>query len=135
MRHSMTSIILFSSIALLVSTLLETRLHAGEKGPLGQSTTQIVLWGLSSVNEVINAISKEKAVGPYFFENGNMNRENYRNMLVHYAFPRSASLRDDYIFHQDGAPAHNSHSVRRCLGYKRTENWIGRGGPVEWPAR
>ena len=45
------------------------------------------------------------------------------------------NLRDDYIFHQDGAAAHYSLRVRTWLHNKRPENWIGRGGPVEWPAR
>ena len=56
-------------------------------------------------------------------------------MLIHYAFPRFASLRDDYIFHQDDAPAHYTHRSRRYFDNKRPENWIGRSGPVEWPAR
>ena len=46
------------------------------------------------------AISKDKVVGPFYFEDGNVNGENYRNMLIHYAFPRFASLRDDYILHR-----------------------------------
>ena len=81
------------------------------------------------------AIGKEKVIGPYFFENENVNGENYRNMLINYAFPRFASLRRDYIFHQDGAPPHYSNRVRNYLNRKRPGNWIGRGGPVEWPPR
>ena len=56
-------------------------------------------------------------------------------MLIHYAFPRFKFLRNDHIFHQNGAPAHYSHHVRRYLDNKRHENRIGRGAPVEWPAR
>ena len=48
------------------------------------------------------AIGKKRE-GPYFFENENVNGENYRNMLFNYAFPRFASLSRDDIFHQDGA--------------------------------
>ena len=46
-------------------------------------------------------ISKDKVVGSYFIEDGNMNGENYRNMLINYAPPRFPSLRDEYIFRQD----------------------------------
>ena len=67
-------------------------------------------------------ISKDKVVGRCFFENGNVIEENYRNMLIHYAFPRFASLRNEYIFHQDGAPSHYSYRVRRYLDNKRPEN-------------
>ena len=55
-------------------------------------------------------------------------------MRIHYAFPRFTSLGDDYIFHQDGATVHYSYRVRRYLDNKSPENWVGRGGPVEWPA-
>ena len=40
-------------------------------------------------------ISKEKVIGSYFFQDGNMNGENYRRMLSQYAFPRLASIRAD----------------------------------------
>ena len=39
------------------------------------------------------AIAKEKVIGQYFFEDENVNGENYRNLLTHYAFPRFLSLR------------------------------------------
>ena len=44
-------------------------------------------------------ISKEKVFGPSFFQNQNMNGENYINMLIQYAFLRLASIRADYIFY------------------------------------
>ena len=61
------------------------------------------------------SILKDKFKGPYILKNGNVKGEDYRNMLSHYAFPRFASLRDNYIFHQNGAPAYYSHHVRRYL--------------------
>ena len=60
-------------------------------------------------------ISKGKVIGPYFFQDQNVNGENYRNMLIQYAFPRLASIRADYNFHQDGAPAHYSSRVKAYL--------------------
>ena len=81
------------------------------------------------------AIAKEKVIGPYFFEDENVNGENYRNMLIHYASTRFASLKGENILHQDGALPHYSNRVRTYLNNKRSSNWIGRGDPVEWPLR
>ena len=36
---------------------------------------------------------------------------------------------------QDGAPPHWSRAVRKWLDRKFPGRWIGRGGPVRWPAR
>ena len=65
------------------------------------------------------ADSKDKVVDLYFFEYGNVKGENYRNMLIDYAFPRFASLQDEYIFHRDSGPAHYFHRMRRHLYNKR----------------
>ena len=44
-----------------------------------------------------------------------MDGEKYRNMLIHYGFTRFATLRQDYIFKQDGAPEHYLSRVKNCL--------------------
>ena len=44
-------------------------------------------------------------------------------------------MRQDYIFQQEGAPAHHSSLARNYSDYKRPNNWIERGGPVDWPPR
>jgi transcriptional regulator with XRE-family HTH domain len=76
-------------------------------------------------------------IGPFFFDSS-VNGENYRRMLENEVIPRLAEMRDDYrnyfIFQQDGAPAHYARSVRNLLDETFTE-WIGRRGPIEWPAR
>jgi len=38
-------------------------------------------------------------------------------------------------FQHDGAPPHYSHEVRNFLNYRFPGQWIGRGGPHNWPAR
>ena len=38
-------------------------------------------------------------------------------------------------FQQDGCPAHYSLAARREVDNQFTNRWIGRQGPVEWPAR
>ena len=37
-------------------------------------------------------------------------------------------------FHHDGAPPHFSRRVRKLLNQQFPEKWIGRGGPLPWPA-
>ena len=39
------------------------------------------------------------------------------------------------FFQQDGAPAHYGLIVRNWLDSKLPGRWIGRRGPIEWPAR
>jgi len=39
------------------------------------------------------------------------------------------------MFQQDGAPGHHARDVRNWLDSNFSNKWIGRGGPVEWPAR
>ena len=77
-------------------------------------------------------ISREKVLGPYFFEDENLNSENYGNMLIHSAILRFASQMEDYIFHQDGASAHYSFIVGGYFHEKRLRPRMGRGGPVNW---
>ena len=38
-------------------------------------------------------------------------------------------------FQHDGAPPHYDITTRQCLDTMFQDNWIGRGGPVHWPAR
>ncbi|GFX97851.1 uncharacterized protein TNCV_4905021 [Trichonephila clavipes] len=47
----------------------------------------------------------------------------------------SASTQQTMWFQHDGAPAHFSGDVRYYLDVTFGQQWIGRGGPVRWPAR
>lgn len=44
-------------------------------------------------------------------------------------------VRAEIIFQHDGAPAHFSRQVREFLNAHYPGRWIGRGGPIIWPAR
>lgn len=44
-------------------------------------------------------------------------------------------MRRQLIFQHDGAPAHFSRQVREILNTNYPDKWIGRGGPITWPAR
>lgn len=81
------------------------------------------------------AISKKGFIGPYFFENGNVTGASYRSMLRYFFFPKLRDYPADYIFQQDGAPPHFALPVRQYLDRKVPNRWIGRAGPVSWPAR
>src|SRR5580765_6641648 len=41
----------------------------------------------------------------------------------------------DMYFQQDGAPPHYSRLVTEHLNLTFPGRWIGRGGPINWPAR
>ncbi|GFY35034.1 uncharacterized protein TNCV_5044091 [Trichonephila clavipes] len=47
----------------------------------------------------------------------------------------TAATRTSMWFHQEGAPAHFSISIRNHLDATCGERWIGRGVPVHWPPR
>lgn len=44
-------------------------------------------------------------------------------------------LRQGMLFQQDGAPPHNLRLVQHTLNEKFENKWIGRYGPIRWPAR
>lgn len=71
-------------------------------------------------------------IGPYFFE-GNVRSEHYLAMLKEFLWP--AVMRRRLFFQQDGAPIHYAVDVRQWLDEKFPNRWIGRRGPIEWPAR
>jgi hypothetical protein len=91
-----------------------------------QSAPSIMVWC---------AISKKGIIGPYFYENENVTGETYKKMLRYYFFPKLRDYSSDVIFQQDGAAPHFAVIVRQYLNYKLPGRWMGRGGPISWPAR
>ena len=77
-------------------------------------------------------ITPSGIIGPYFFE-GNVTGTSYLSMLEEYVWPQVKHK--GMYFQQDGAPAHYSLKVREWLDKKFPNRWIGRRGPIEWPAR
>lgn len=77
-------------------------------------------------------------VGPHFFD-GHLNGAIYRNFLVN----ELAGLLEDVPldvranmwYQHDGAPSHNNAAANQMLDEMYRERWIGRRGPVTWPAR
>lgn len=57
-------------------------------------------------------------------------------MLTDYLFPKLDQIdSDDFIFQQDGAPAHTTRANIALLTQKLGDRVISRNGPVNWPAR
>ncbi|CAG4953734.1 unnamed protein product [Colias eurytheme] len=77
-------------------------------------------------------------VGPFFFPD-NLNGVTYENFLRDelWALLEDVPLatRSRLIYQHDGCPAHYFRGVRQCLDEKYPHRWIGRGGPIPWPAR
>ena len=73
-------------------------------------------------------------LGPIFIEE-NVNGENYLQILKNTVVPFFSKQFEDFVFQQDGAPAHYSNDVRNYLNDKLNGSWIGRRGAIEWPPR
>lgn len=77
-------------------------------------------------------------VGPVFIE-GSLTGGNYLHMLQGVIEDLlddvPLSLTGHYYYQHDGAPPHYSRLVRDYLNTRYGDMWIGRGGPVPWPAR
>ena len=101
-------------------------------------------WAQSNPHEIIPVSNSKQGVmvwcgmnssgliGPYFFD-GSVTSESYLQMLDDFLWPLVKQQR--MFFQQDGAPAHYSLDVRNWLNKKFGDRWIGRRGPIEWPAR
>ena len=83
------------------------------------------------------AMSNKQIIGPYFFEDETVNRQNYLRILKNYFYPtmQRRRLNNKMIFQQDGAPPHFSKEVHAWLNEKFNGRWIGRGGPISWAPR
>ena len=73
-------------------------------------------------------------IGPVFIEE-NIDQTAYLKVLNEHVVPFFEDEFEDFIFQQDGAPAHYANSVRNLLNEKLPGKWIGRRGPIKWPAR
>lgn len=77
-------------------------------------------------------LTSKGLMGPYFFDTS-VTGETYVAMLQDFMWPLM-KYRGLY-FQQDGAPPHYSLIARSWLNEKFPNRWIGRGGPIKWPAR
>lgn len=77
-------------------------------------------------------------IGPFFLPN-NLNAESYENFLRNDLFGLMQDVpletRRHMWYQHDGCPAHFRITVRQWLDQNFPNRWIGRGGPIPWPAR
>lgn len=84
----------------------------------------------------------DHVVGPYFLPD-NLTGDIYLHLLQNTVDPTLTYLIENYgtfneediHFQQDGAPPHYAATVRHFLDERFPGQWIGRRGPIEWPAR
>ena len=83
------------------------------------------------------ALSKNRLIGPFFFDDDTVNGESYLVMLKSFFIPEVRKLKKvrSIIFQQDGAPPHFTTHVRQFLNQQFSNRWIGRGSPVRWAPR
>ena len=82
------------------------------------------------------AMSAECLIGPFFLEGG-VTADNYIQMLRDEFIPALQARRIflSSHFQQDGAPAHTAIATRNFLTDTFQDRWVGKFGPVPWPAR
>jgi transposase len=75
-------------------------------------------------------------IGPFFFRD-TVTAHSYLEKLRREIVPAIVHQMDSttIFYMHDGAPPHYAQSVRQFLDEKFPDRWIGRRGPIEWPAR
>lgn len=63
-----------------------------------------------------------------------MNGDRYVRILQEKVLP-AFTRNNTWLYQQDGAPSHYSVAARAVLDDSLRGRWIGRRGPIEWPAR
>lgn len=90
-----------------------------------------------SIN-VWGGILGDRVIGPHFFEErltGEVYLQFLTDTLPILLEDVPLNIRRDMWFQHDGAPAHSAHEVINHLDTTFYQRWIGRGGPILWPAR
>ncbi|RZC38231.1 DDE 3 domain containing protein [Asbolus verrucosus] len=75
-------------------------------------------------------------IGPFVID-GSLNGAKYLQLLNNKILPavRRIAINGKIIFQQDGAPPHKNQEITRLLNIQFPNEWIGRFGPLKWPAR
>lgn len=91
-------------------------------------------WSLN----VWGGVLGEYVIGPYFFERrvtGEVYLDFLENRLPELLENVPLNIRQRMWYLHDGAPVHHTQPISNYLNTNFPERWIGRGGPVRWPAR
>lgn len=90
-----------------------------------------------SINVWVGIVDQH-VIGPFLFPerlNGEIYQHFLTNHLVDLLDDVPLNIRQQMWYQHDGAPCHFSQQVRTTLSFMFPNKWIGRGGPVNWPAR
>ncbi|XP_023726483.1 uncharacterized protein LOC111874840 [Cryptotermes secundus] len=87
----------------------------------------VMVWG---------GVTYKGLISPFFLE-GCVSGETYLKLLRESVIPELQRREnfDELLWQQDGAPTHFANNVRAFLHQVFPQRWIGRRGPVVWPAR
>ena len=81
---------------------------------------------------------KDHIIGPFSI-NGNVTGQVYLQLLQQRVWPALQAIMGEeeefVVFQHDGASAHYETRVRAWLDGKLEDRWMGRGGPIPWPAQ
>lgn len=75
----------------------------------------------------------DRIIGPFFIE-GSLTTQKYLELIQQSVIPALGRL-DRIFFQHDGAPPHSAAVVTELLNATFPGRWIGRFGPLKWPAR
>lgn len=108
-----------------------------DKGDNPQMKKQTSFQNKFSVNVWMGVIAGH-VIGPHYLPD-NLNGDAYLDFLQNDLPPLlenlPINLRHHIIFQNDGCPAHYRLTVRQFLDRTYPDRWIGRSGPILWPAR
>lgn len=83
-------------------------------------------------------IVDDKLIGPHILPrtlNGELYEDFLRNHLSALLTDVPEERRANMIYQHDGCPAYFRITIRQLLDENYPNRWIGRGGPIPWPAR
>ena len=86
-----------------------------------------------SVNVWLGIVN-HRIIGPIYLPE-RLNANEYLNVLEQVLDEMPLDIRHNAIYMHDGAPAHFARNVREWMDEHFPNRWIGRGGPMLWPAR
>ena len=105
------------------------------------------IWGSERPNKVYETLrnspsimvwcapSESEITWLYFFENRNVTGSTYKRMLRYFFVSQARKVLRRHDFQQGGAPPYYSLEARQYLDRNMLGRWMGRGGPIDWPAR
>ena len=110
-----------------------------------------VIWSVQNPHALMECSNQKKAgvmvwaglikdhiIGPFFI-NGSVTGHVYLQLLQQRVWPALQAIMGEeeefVVYQQHGASAHYETRVRAWFDGKLEDRWMGKGGPIPWPAR